>query len=312
MNRMAPSKGRDSLRLMDTFRNLFYTPVYVAVGGGFLHQRELDVHLSTAPPGADSVDLLRQGVTDILQSGVSRSLMELDEGKTDAPAHIAETNQRDGFFLISRRPVEGWSWKEIEGSTLVPIGFTPVPWATLRHALRLRDVDAGRVRLIEGLSAEEALRRFRDGEADYIQMVNPFAQQLIDEGAGYLAAGIGPVLGYVCYSSLAASPAFLEARPDLAQRFVLGFYDAQRWLATADHEVVADMVAPFFPAANRRTIERSIRRYKAQETWAEDPLIGEEGFVAIRDILIDGGLVKGAHAYDAVVEPGFALEAMKR
>ena len=308
---MAPSEGRDNLRLMDTFRNLFYTPVYVAVGGGFLHQRGLDVHFSTVASGVDSVDVLRRGVTDILQSGVSRSLMELDEGKTDAAVHIAETNQRDGFFLVSRQPVEGWSWRELEGSTLMPIGFTPVPWATLRHAMRLRGVDAGRVRLIEGLSAEEALRRFRDGEADYIHMVNPFAQQLIDEGAGYLAAGIGPVLGYVCYSSLAASPAFLDARPDLARRFVQGFYDSQKWLATADHEAVADVVAPFFPAADRRAIERSVRRYKVQETWAEDPLIGEDGFTAIRDILIGGGLVEETHTYDAVVEPGFALEAMK-
>ena len=28
------------LRLMETFHNLFYTPIYVAVGGGFLDQQQ--------------------------------------------------------------------------------------------------------------------------------------------------------------------------------------------------------------------------------------------------------------------------------
>ena len=39
------------LRLMETFRNLFYTPIYVAVGGGFLYREGLDVSLGTAPTG---------------------------------------------------------------------------------------------------------------------------------------------------------------------------------------------------------------------------------------------------------------------
>ena len=278
---MTAPTDRDTLRLVDTFRNLFYTPVYVAVGGGFLHQQGLDVHFSTAPSDAVSIDLLKQGVADILQSGLSRSFMDLDEGNEDAPLHIAETNQRDGFFLISREPTPGWSWKDMEDSTLIPVGFTPVPWATLRYAMRSQGVDVDRVRLIEGLPAEQALDRFRGGEADYIQMVNPFAQQLIDEGSGHLAAGVGPVLGYVCYSSLAVSPAFLDARPDTVRRFVRGFYAAQKWLAAADHEAVAEMVALFFPTVSRETLQRSIQRYKAQQTWAEDPLIGEDGFTAI-------------------------------
>jgi hypothetical protein len=39
-------------------------------------------------------------------------------------------------------------------------------------------------------------------------------------------------------------------------------------------------------------------------------MIGEDGFNSMRDLLIDGGLVKGRHAYSRLVEPRFALEAM--
>ncbi len=38
------------LRLMETFRSVFYTPIYVSVAGGFLESAGLDVTFSTAHP----------------------------------------------------------------------------------------------------------------------------------------------------------------------------------------------------------------------------------------------------------------------
>jgi NitT/TauT family transport system substrate-binding protein len=307
---MALSDGQERLRLMETYRNLFYTPIYVAVAGGFLYSEGLNVLFSTVPSGQSGIDLLKNGIADIMQTGISRSLMDLDQGREDTPLHIAEINQRDGFFLISRGQVEDWKWSGLEGATVIPVGFTPVPWMSLRYALNLHGVDLARVKLVEGLQADEALSRFRNGEADYIHMPNPQAQQLIEDGVGHFATAIGPELGHICYSSFAATPDFLESRQETVRKFVRGFYNAQKWLASNDASVVADTAAPFFPETPSVVLERSIRRYKEQNTWAESPVIGEEGFDAMRDLLIDGGLVKESHPYVKVVRPEFALEAI--
>ncbi len=300
------------LRLAETFRNLFYTPIYVAVGGGFLYREGLDVLLETAPAGRPAIDLLKSGEADILQTGISRSLMDLDDGHDDAPLHIAEINSRDGFFLVSRRPVEGWRWTDIEGARLIPVGFTPVPWTSLRAALLARGVDLSRVTLIQGLSADDALDRFRAGDADYIHMPNPQAQQLVEDGAGHVAAALGPELGHICYSSFAVTPRYLESNTETLQRFTRGFYRAQQWLAASGPSTVADAVAGFFPGVAHTVLERSIERYAAQKTWALDPLIRENGFVAMRDVLVDGGVVRGRHPYERLVRPALALEAMGR
>ena len=106
---------------MDTFRNLFYTPIYVAVSGGFFYQHGLNVIFTTMPEGGSAMDMLRTGEVDIAQTGISRSLMELDLGHEDAPLHVAEINSRDGFFLVSRQ--QTWShgtgrcWKELTVAT---------------------------------------------------------------------------------------------------------------------------------------------------------------------------------------------------
>ena len=122
------------LRLMDTYRNLFYTPIYTAVAGGFLYAEGLDVMFSTVPTGRPPLDMLKQGEVDIIQTGISRSLMALDDGDEAAPLHIAEINQRDGFFLISNAPTDNWQWCNLEGSTVIPIGFT----RSLLHPLQRR------------------------------------------------------------------------------------------------------------------------------------------------------------------------------
>ena len=45
---------RYSLRLMEVFRTVFYTPIHVAVAGGFLESEGLDVSFSSCPPDLGS------------------------------------------------------------------------------------------------------------------------------------------------------------------------------------------------------------------------------------------------------------------
>lgn len=297
---------------MDTFRNLFYTPIYAAVAGGFYYAEGLDVDFSAVPPGESAPGLLRSGAVDIVQTGVSRSLMDLDEGREDAALHIAEINQRDGFFLLSRRRVAAWTWKQLEGSTLIPIGFTPVPWNPLKAVLRRHEVNIGAIDLLTGLSADEAIDRFRRGHADYLHILHPFARQLIDEGVGHLAAAVGPELGYVCYSSFAASPSYIEENPETVQAFVNGFHNALDWVNGSGESAIAERVSPFFPGFSSAALAEAIGQYKKQGTWPRDALIGEDGYAAMRDILIDGGLVTGRHPYQRLVRPEFARNAMAR
>jgi NitT/TauT family transport system substrate-binding protein len=294
---------------VETFRNLFYTPIYVAVAGGFLYAEGLNVQFSTVPDGHSAIEVLRSGAADIAQTGVSRTLMELDAGRDDAPLHIAEINQRDGFFLLGHSSVVDWGWGNLENATLIPVGFTPVPWMPLRTALLKNGVGLESVTLIEGLSADGAIDRFLEGGADYIQLPHPQAQMLIEDGSAHLVTAIGPELGYLCYSSFAAAPSYLDSRPDIVQRFVDGFGNALRWLSRTDVETVARRVAPFFPDLPEGLLRAAIDQYRDQATWPKDPTIGEDGFTNMRDMLIDGGLVTGSHAYDRVVRPEFAIHA---
>ena len=299
------------IRLRVAFRNMFYTTIYAAVAEGFLAAEGLEVEFAHIPAGQSSTALLKAGIADITQSGISRSLMDLDAGSADPPLHIAEINRRDGFFLLSRQPVDDrWRWADLAGATLIPVGFTPVPYTTLQAAMRWHGVDPASVRLLDGLTAEEMLARFRNGDADYLQVPNPFAVALVREGTGHLAATLADESGYVCYSSFAAMASYLEENGDTVQRFVNGYARAQRWVAESPPAAVADSIAGVFPDYGRSVLTESVARYQAAGVWATDPRLGRQGYARMRDALIAGGLVQGYHPYERIVRPEFAERAV--
>ena len=295
------------LRLMETFRSVFYTPIYVAVAGGFLESAGLDVTFSTCPSQyPHPLSALNHGAADIVQSGIMRSIIAADWGAETVPAHFAKINSRDGFFVLARRPVEEFRWESLLGSRVIPVGFSPMPWASFQFALRKHGVEPEQLNLITGLSLEQAVAAFRDGQADFIHLPEPAVEQLLAEGTGHLAIALGLENGHIAYSSFAATNRFLTENQGLVSRFVEGYSEALRWLADSEAAVIAEAVAPYFDQVSRELITQAISRYQAQGTWPDHPALAEPECQGLQEILIGAGLVKERQPYEKVVRPEFA------
>ena len=207
------AQGRYHLNLMETFRTLFYTPIYVTVAGGYLESEGLDVEFQTCPAQfPHPLSALNHGAADIVQSGIMRSIIAADWGGETVPRHFAEINSRDGFFVLGREPVDEFRWESLAGSTVIPVGFSPMPWASFQWALRQHGVAVESITLLPGLGLEDAITAFRAGQADFIHLPEPAAEGLLAEGVGHLAVALGKVNGHIAYSSFAATNAFLESR----------------------------------------------------------------------------------------------------
>ncbi|MSQ06150.1 MAG: ABC transporter substrate-binding protein [Dehalococcoidia bacterium] len=306
---MPTNTRRHALRLMEVLPSVFYTPVYAALAGGFWEAEGLDVSFSTCPPRFSHVlSALNQNAADIVQGGVMRSIIAADWGAETVPAHFAMINARDGFFVLSRQPIDPFSWDMLRGATVIPLSFSPTPWASFQYALRRHGVPPSELKLMSGLSLEASLAAFRRGDADFIHLPEPEAGQLLAEGSAHLAVALGPENGHIAYSSFAATNRFLDAQPDAVRRFTRGFGRALRWLAASDATVVGDAIAPFFPGFAKEQLVQSVARYQAQDTWPADPRLEEPEYQGLQDILMAAGLVKERQPYAKVVRPEFARE----
>ena len=298
---------RHAIRLMETFRSVFYTPIYVSLSGGFWEGEGLEITFATCPPSyAHPPSALNQGAADIVQSGIMRSIIAADWGAETVPPHFAKINARDGFFVLGRRPVEEFRWESLGNSTVIPVGFSPMPWASFQYALRQHQLAPEELTLIHGLSLDEAVAAFRRGQGDFIHLPQPAAEQLLADGTAHLAISLGTENGHIAYSSFAATNRFLAENPEAVHRFLQGYARALKWLADSDALQVTDAVAPFFPEVTKELIVASIGRYQDQGTWPTHPALNRPEYEGLQDILVAAGLVKERQAYEKVVRPEYA------
>ncbi len=305
------ASGRHPLRLMETWRSIFYTPIYVSVAGGFLESEGLDVSFSTCPDQfSHPLSALHHDAADIVQSGIMRSIIASDWGAETVPLHFAKINARDGFFIVGRQPQEEFDWESLRGAPVIPVGFSPMPWASFQFALRRHGLEPGDLDLRTGLSLDDAVRAFRSGEAEYVHVAEPVVQQLIADGAGHLLTALGPENGHLAYSSFAATHRFLGERADTTHRFTSGFARALRWLAAADPADAAGAVAEFFPGTMVEVLAASINRYQSQGQWPSDPVLDRPEFENQQDILLAAGMCQERQPYDKIVTTTIARAAV--
>jgi len=299
---LASTSNRQPLRLIETFRSVFYTPIYVSVAGGFLEKEGLDVDFKTCPPEfAHPLSALNRGGADIAQSGIMRSIISSDWGAETVPMHFAKINSRDGFFVLSRTNQEPFLWESLRGAKLIPVGFSPMPWASLQFALRRHGVEPDELDLVTGLSFDDGISAFREGHAEYIHVPQPAAELLLDDGLGHVAAALGPENGHLAYSSFAATNQFLDSQPETVQRFTIGFANTLEWLAANNAQEVGQAIASFFPEVSLELVVKSVARLKAQDNWPTDPVLAQPEYENLHDILVAAGLAKERQPYSKVV-----------
>ena len=175
--------------------------------------------------------------------------------------------------------------------------------------MRWHGVDPASVHLLGGLSAEEMLARFRNGDADYLQVPNPFAVSLIREGIGHLAATLADESALCLLQQLCGHGIVSGAEPRhgaaVRQRLrpgpAVGCGERCRRRCRMHRRRIPDY--------SHDVLAESVRRYQAAGVWAAGPQIGRQGYDRMRDALIAGGLARGYHPYESIVRPQFAERA---
>ncbi len=284
-----------ALRIIVSRHSLFYSPLISTIAGGFLERQGLSAEYGILQKGQRSSDLIREGAADIMQSAVASNWKPMEAGESPLPVHFAQINQRDGFFLVARKPDASLTWKSLEGSALIA-DHGMQPMAMLKYAGKTNGVDWSRVRLLDAGSPDEMQRAFRSGEGDYIHLQAPASHQLEAEEVGRVVVSVGASMPPVAFSSLCCSRDFL--RTETCRAFLLAYRQAREWVRSAPPEEVARKEADYFPGVDTPILAAAIRAYQKVGNW-------EGGIEIPRDLYeqaltIFEGIVQRRHPYDAV------------
>jgi NitT/TauT family transport system substrate-binding protein len=302
----------DTVRVILRFHSLFYAPHFVAMHLGVLAQEGLRVEVGTANSGGELANALLTGEADLGLSGSIRGLELAEKGSRDRIISIIQVNNRDGFFVLGRGPQPRFQWADLMGSRFILFAEAETPWLCLQQVLRNYGIDIGAIKLITDVPTPQAIEMFLRGEADYIEQGQPVVERLVHTGRGSVVASEGEVVGALPFSAYLTTPAYAAGYAEVLHRFTRAFYHAQQWIAQHSAEEISRLIAPSFPDMEPEIRTLALGRYLAQDTWARDPLLREEGFNYLQDILIGGGFISKRYPYAEHVNVEFAQAAMQR
>jgi NitT/TauT family transport system substrate-binding protein len=268
--------------------------------------------VSTASSGVDLTDKLLSGEADLGLSGSMRTLELADQGRRERLISILEVNSRDGFFILGRGPQPRFQWADLIGSRFILFSEAPTPWLCLQQVLRNYGVDIDGIKLITGMPTAQAVEMFLHGEADYLEQGQPVVERLVHNGRASVVASEGEAVGVLPFSAYLTTPAYVSSHAEVLRCFARALYRAQQWMAQHSAEEIAQLIAPSFPDIEPDIRTRVVARYIQQGTWAKDPLLREEGFDYLQDILIGGDFISKRYPYTEHVNAEFAQYAMQR
>lgn len=304
--------GLTEVSVNEVTHSVFYAPQYVAINKGFFEDEGLKLDFATGE-GADKVmAAVLSGSVDIGFSGPEAAIYVYNEGRSDQPTVFAQLTRRDGAFLVAREPNDNFKFTDLKGKHVLPGRKGGVPYMTFEYVLKQNGLDTKNdLKFDDSIQFSMLAGAFTGGTGDYVALFEPTASTLEKEGKGYIVASIGKAGGDVPYTAYYANKSFIEKNPDVIQKFTDAVYRAQKWIRENSPEDVAKAIQPSFPDTELDVLTSVVERYLSIDAWCETPIMTEESFMRLQEIISTAGELENKVPFDAIVDNTFAEKAVK-
>ena len=296
-----------TIQLNEVTRSVFYAPQYAAISNGFFEQEGLELEITTGQ-GADKVmTAILAGQSDIGLCGPEAAIYVYNEGREDYVEVFGQLTQRDGSFLVSKEPTDNFSWTDLVGKTVIPGRKGGVPYMTLEYVLKQNGIDPQNdLVLDDSIQFDLMAGAFAGGNAEYVTLFEPTASMTQDAGKGYIVASVGEAAGEVPYTAYCASKSYIEENSDIIEGFTRAVYKGEQWVKNHTAREIAEKIQEFFPDTTLDSLENSVQKYKDIDAWKENPVLKEEAFDKLQEIMSEAGELDTKAPYDKVVNNTFA------
>ena len=300
------------INVSEVTRSVFYSPQYVAIKNGFFEKNGIEIELITGQ-GADAVmTSVLSNQVDIGFAGPEASIYVYNEGKEDHTQVFAQLTKRDGSFLVSRENTDNFSWQDLKGKTVIPGRKGGVPYMTLEYVIKQNGLNPQTdLTLDDSIKFDLMAGAFAAGNADYVTLFEPTASMTEMQGAGYVVASVGEESGEIPYTAYFAKKSFINENEDVIQGFTNAIYEGEQWVKEHSAREIAEAVQDFFPDTDLDMLEAAIQSYKDIDAWNETPVLKEESFNKLQDVMIEAGELTEKVPYDKIVNNTYAEKAIK-
>ncbi len=298
-----------AIRLSENFRAMFYAPFYAAHAIGAYDAEGVAVQLVHSPDPASTAMALRRGEIDVMWGGPLRVLLTHAQDPAANSVCFCDVIARDPFFIVGREPRPAFQVADLAGVRFASVAEVPTPWLCLQDDLRRAGVDPAGLDRVSGSSMADNAAAVRDGTLDAAQLFEPYVEELVASGAGYVWYAAAD-RGLTAYTTLVTRRPLLVSRREELLRMTRAMAYTLRWIRSASGIDVARTLSDFFPDLAPNIFAAAIDRYRALGLFASDPVLRREGFDRLQAAMLSGGAIARAVPYTDCVDNSLAEQTL--
>lgn len=293
------------ITLIENFRAVFYAPFYAAEALGAFAAEGLDVRIAMSAAAERTLVSLNAGAGDVTWGGPLRVMKALDADRNSGYVAFCEVIGRDPFFLVGRTPNPNFGVRDLCGKRLAVVTEVPTPWICLQFDLRAAGIDPASITLTAPRTMAENAAALGAGDADVIQVFQPYAEELVAAGSGHIWYAAA-TRGLTSYTSLNTTRAFLQRNPDEALGMTRAMHRTLKWIASNDAKDLAAAIGRYFEAIPPARLAACFERYKRLGLWNTSPAFRREGIEWLRDAMLAAGYITTPLKFEECVDNRFA------
>lgn len=300
------------IKVNEVTRSVFYAPQYAAISNGYFSKYGIDIELTTGQ-GADAVmTSVLANECDIGFAGPEASIYVYNEGKEDYTQVFAQLTKKDGSFLVSKERTDNFNWQDLKGKVVIPGRKGGVPYMTLEYVIKKNGLNpATDLVLDDSIKFDLMASAFTSGTADYVTLFEPTASNIQNLGKGYIVASVGEESGEIPYTAYFAKKSYIEKEEKTIQDFTKAIYEGQKWVESHSAKEIAESIKDFFPDTDIDLLATAVQSYKDIEAWNTTPILKEESFNKLQEVMTEAGELSQKAPYDKIINNKYAQEAIK-
>ena len=300
------------VKVAEVTRSVFYAPLYVAIEQGLFKEEGLDVEVTTVWGGDKTMTALISDGADVALVGSETSIYVSARGSTDPIINFAQLTQTDGTFLVSREKVENFNWDLLKNSDFLGQRKGGMPQMVGEYVLKQHGIHPQNdLNLIQNIDFANIANAYISGTGDYVQLFEPQASMFEKEGRGYIVASFGTESGHVPYTTFMTKESYITENEEKVEKFTAAIYKAQQWVYENNSAETAKLIKNYFEDTDLEIIESSIERYKSQESFAKNPILDQEEWENLQNIMDEAGELPKRVDYNTLVNTEFAEKVIK-
>ena len=274
------------VKVNEVTHSVFYAPLYVAINNGYFEEVGITIELTNGGGSDKTMTAIMSGQADIGLAGPETAIYVNAGGSSNYPVVFGQLTTKDGSFLIGRNKIENFSWSSLAGKEIIGGRKGGMPAMCLEYALYKNGlVNGENVTINYDVQFDLIASAFGSGTGDYCTMFEPVASTYQNAGKGYIITDVGTEAGTVPYTCFMATKSYIKDNQTTVSSFMKAILKGIDFVMNNDEVTVATALLPSFNGSTTQDLASAVKAYKQIEAFKTSPVMLEEDYNKLIDIL---------------------------